>query len=47
MNWKITDEKVMNQIVMLRDRFNKIFRELEDMANDPSVHAIARVKHDI
>jgi hypothetical protein len=44
MNYKITYEEVMNQIVILRDRFNKTFRELEDMANDPSVVAMARVK---
>ena len=32
----------MNQLV--RDRFNKTFRELEDKANDPSMVAMARVK---
>jgi hypothetical protein len=44
MNYKITYEEVMNQIVILRDPFNKTFRGLEDMANDPSVVAMARVK---
>jgi hypothetical protein len=43
MNYKITYE-VMNQIVIVRDHFNKTFRELEDMADDPSVVAMAKVK---
>ena len=42
MNYKITFE-VLIQIVILRDRFDKTFRELEDMSNDPSVVAIARM----
>jgi hypothetical protein len=28
------------------DRFNKMFRELEQMPDDPSVDAMARVKAD-
>ena len=43
MNYKITFEEVLIQIVILRDRFDKTFRELEDMSNDPSVVAIARM----
>jgi hypothetical protein len=34
----------MNQIIILRDRFDKTFCKLEDMANDPSVVAMARRK---
>ena len=44
MNYKITFEEVMNQIVILRDRFDKTFRDLEDMSNDPLVVAMARMK---
>jgi hypothetical protein len=44
MSQRIADEEVLNQTVILRDRFNKMFRELEEMANDPSVDAMARVK---
>jgi len=44
MNYKITYEEVINQIVILRDRFDETFRELEDMTNDPSVVAMARMK---
>jgi hypothetical protein len=43
-DYKITYEEVMNQIVIVRDHFNKTFRELEDMADDPSVVAMAKVK---
>jgi hypothetical protein len=44
MNYKIIYEEVLNQTVILRDRFDKTFRELEDMPNDPSVVAMARMK---
>jgi hypothetical protein len=46
MNQKITNEEVINQIVILRDYLDNKFRELEDMTNDPFVDAMARVKHD-
>jgi hypothetical protein len=42
MNQEISYAEVMNQLV--RDRFNKTFRKLEDKANDPSMVAMARVK---
>jgi hypothetical protein len=35
---------VINQIVILRDFFNKTFRELEDRADDPSLGAMSRIK---
>jgi hypothetical protein len=44
MNQKITYEEVVNRIVILRDHFNKTFRELEDMANAQSVVAMEGVK---
>jgi hypothetical protein len=44
MNQKITYEEVVNWIVILRDHFNKTFRELEDMANAQSVVAMEGVK---
>jgi hypothetical protein len=44
MNQKITYEEVVNRIVILRDHFNKTFRELEDMANAQSVVAMKGVK---
>jgi hypothetical protein len=44
MNQRVTDEEVLNQIVILRDPLNKMFRELEEMANDSSVDGMARVK---
>lgn len=44
MNYKLTYEEVLNPIVILRDRFDKTFRDLEDMSNDLSVVAMARMK---
>lgn len=44
MNYKVAYEEVMSQIVILWDRCDKLFREPEDMSNDPSVIAMARMK---
>jgi hypothetical protein len=38
------EEEVMRQIVILRDRCGKLFREFEDTSNYPSVVAMARIK---
>jgi hypothetical protein len=41
---RLTYEEIMDQTVILRDRFNNTFRELEGMTNDPSLVATARAK---
>jgi hypothetical protein len=33
----------MRQMVILRERFNRMYQESEDMANDPSADGQARV----
>jgi hypothetical protein len=38
------DEEVMNHIVILTERFTKMYRELEEIANDSAVDGMARVK---
>ena len=43
MNERIGEEEVMRQIVILRDRLNKMYQECETIANDTSVNAQARL----
>jgi hypothetical protein len=43
MSQRVTDEEVLNQIVIPRDRLNKQRHDLEQTANDKEVDVKARV----
>jgi hypothetical protein len=44
MSQRVTNEEVINQLVIRRDDFNRMFRELEEIPNDPSVDVKARIE---